>query len=169
MIFGPNLLKKSISGKKQENYRSLGGTGVDMSLLLLVSETKVLAIKVKHDFFKNILFPSTMINRSNCLQTFFEICLLKNFVIFTGKQLCWSLKACNFIKKRFQQRCFLMNIAKILWTALFIEQLPWLLVNWVEEIEWNIKKFEINETFKKEFCHLLRHLVAHSIAIILKR
>ena len=23
-----------------------------------------------------------------------------NFSIFTGKQLCWSLQACNFIKKR---------------------------------------------------------------------
>ena len=34
-----------------------------------------------------------------------------------------SLKACNFIKKRSQNRCFPVNIAKFLRTALFIEHL----------------------------------------------
>ena len=38
------------------------------------------------------------------------------------------LKVCNFIKKRLQHRCFLMNIAKILKTALLIEDLWWLQV-----------------------------------------
>ena len=33
--------------------------------------------------------------------------VFKNFAIFTGKHLPWSLKACNFIKKRLQRRCFL--------------------------------------------------------------
>ena len=41
---------------------------------------------------------------------------LKNFSIFTGKHLCWSLFAglqgCNFIKKRLQHRCFLVNISE---------------------------------------------------------
>ena len=31
--------------------------------------------------------------------------VLKNFTIFTGKHLCWSLFF-NFIKKRLQRRCF---------------------------------------------------------------
>ena len=31
--------------------------------------------------------------------------VLKNFAIFTGQHLCWSLFF-NFIKKRLQQRCF---------------------------------------------------------------
>ena len=43
----------------------------------------------------------------------------KNFAISTGKHLCWNLflinlQACNFIKKRFQHRCFPGNIAKFL-------------------------------------------------------
>ena len=46
--------------------------------------------------------------------------VLKNFAIFTGKHLCWSLfltrlQACNFIIKRpLQHRCFPVNIAKFL-------------------------------------------------------
>ena len=47
---------------------------------------------------------------------------LKNFAIFTGKQLRCSLflikvaglEACNFIKKRLQDRCFPVNIVKFL-------------------------------------------------------
>ena len=45
---------------------------------------------------------------------------LKNFAIFTGKHLCWSLffKVCNFIKKRLQHRCFPVDIAKYLTTPI---------------------------------------------------
>ena len=134
LIFGPNLLKKGTSGKKQKNCSSIEVRGpidktILISLLLLVAATKILAMKVKHDFFKNIFFPSTMINGSSCSQMFFKIGVLKKIVIFTGKQLCWSLNAFNFIKKRFQHWCFPVNIAKFLRTALFIKQLPWLLVN----------------------------------------
>ena len=39
-----------------------------------------------------------------------------------------GLKACNFIKKRLQHRCFPLNIAKFLKTAFFIEHLYWLLL-----------------------------------------
>ena len=40
--------------------------------------------------------------------------VLKNFVIFTGKHLCWGLfliklQACKFIKKRLQHWCFLLH------------------------------------------------------------
>ena len=57
--------------------------------------------------------------RNSRSQMYFKIGALRNFVIFKGKQLCWSvlnkipgLKACNFIKRRLQHRCFLMDIAK---------------------------------------------------------
>ena len=48
--------------------------------------------------------------------------VLNNFAIFTGKHLSWSLffkkivvlKACDFIKKRLQNRCFPVNIAQFL-------------------------------------------------------
>ena len=51
--------------------------------------------------------------------------VLKNFVNFTGKHLCWSLinkakglHAGNLIKKRLQHRCFLVNNAKFLRTPI---------------------------------------------------
>ena len=43
--------------------------------------------------------------------------VLKNFAIFTGKNLCWSpfagLQGFNFINKRHQQLCFPANIAEL--------------------------------------------------------
>ena len=35
---------------------------------------------------------------------------------------------CNFIKKRFQHRCFSVNIAKLFRAPFFIEHLQWLLL-----------------------------------------
>ena len=49
---------------------------------------------------------------------------LKNFTIFIGKHLCWSAhretqeNTCNLIKKKLQNRCFPMNIAKFLGTPI---------------------------------------------------
>ena len=58
---------------------------------------------------------------------FFKIGVPKNFVVFTEKQLCWSLflnkvaglKAYNFIKKRLQHTCFPVSIAKFLKTFFY--------------------------------------------------
>ena len=55
----------------------------------------------------------------------FKIGVLKNFAIFKGKHLCWSLflinlwifKACKFTRNRLQCRCFPVNIAKFLRTV----------------------------------------------------
>ena len=76
--------------------------------------------------------------KSSRSQVVFKIGILKNFAIFTGEHLCWtlflmrpetfSLKACNFIKKRLQHRYFLVNIVNFLRTAFFIEHLQWLLL-----------------------------------------
>ena len=73
---------------------------------------------------KNLSSPSEM---------FFEIGVLKNFAIFTGKHLCWSLfnkvagvRPATLLKERLHHRCFLMNIAKFLRTAFVIEHLWWL-------------------------------------------
>ena len=60
-------------------------------------------------------------------------CILKDFVIFRGKHLCWSLfftkilglKDCNFIKKRLQDRCFPANIAKFLRTPILKNIYKW--------------------------------------------
>ena len=47
--------------------------------------------------------------------------VLKNFTIFTGKHLCWSLFGVfgvNFIKKRLQHIYFPVNITKFLRTPI---------------------------------------------------
>ena len=59
-----------------------------------------------------------------------------NFTTFTGKQLSLEspfnkvagLKACNFIKKRLQHRCFLVKFAKFLRTLFFTKHLCQLLL-----------------------------------------
>ena len=55
---------------------------------------------------------------------FFEMGVLKNFAVFTGKPLCWSL----FLIKQQAFRCLPVNIAKSLRAALFTEHLRWLLL-----------------------------------------
>ena len=45
--------------------------------------------------------------------------VVKNFVIFTGKQLCWSLfliklQACKFVEKILQHWCFPLHVRKFL-------------------------------------------------------
>ena len=51
--------------------------------------------------------------------------VFKNYAPFSGKHLCWILFLIkiDFIKKRLQQRCFPMNIAKFLKNTLFEENL----------------------------------------------
>ena len=49
--------------------------------------------------------------------------VLKNFVIFTGKHLCWSLfliklQACKFSGKRLQHWCFPLHVKKFLRTPI---------------------------------------------------
>ena len=70
--------------------------------------------------------------RSNsCLQMISKTGVFKNFAIFTGKKLCWSLFFIKFqdwrltflFKKRLQRRCFSVDIASFLRTAFFFEDL----------------------------------------------
>ena len=51
------------------------------------------------------------------------------FKNFTGKHLCSGLRACNFIKKRFQHRCLPVKSAKFLRILFFTEHLQRLLLN----------------------------------------
>ena len=67
----------------------------------------------------NKLLRTKRIIRSSCSLMFFKIDVLKNFLTCKGKRQCWSLfsinlQACNFIKKRLQNRCYPANITKIL-------------------------------------------------------
>ena len=83
--------------------------------------------KINQGSQKSILFCSYRSSRS---EMFFKVGILKNFAIFTGEHLCWSLfnkvaglNACNFLKKRLQCKCFPVNIAKFFKTSFSIEQL----------------------------------------------
>ena len=58
---------------------------------------------------------------------FFKIGVLKNFINFTEKHMCWeSLKVCDFIEKRLQQNP--LKFAKFLRKPVFKEYLRWLLL-----------------------------------------
>ena len=58
--------------------------------------------------------------RSSRSQMFFKISILKNFAMFTGKHLCWSL----FLIKLQAFRFFLVNIAELLRTTFFYRTPP---------------------------------------------
>ena len=62
-------------------------------------------------------------SRSSRSQMFFKISFLKNFTMFTGKHLCWSL----FLVKlqSLQHGCFPVNTLKFLRTAFLIEHPRW--------------------------------------------
>ena len=69
-----------------------------------------------------ILRNSSTIFRSSHWRCSIKKAILKHFVIFTGKYLCWGLffnkvaghEACNFIKKRLQHRYFLAKNEKFI-------------------------------------------------------
>ena len=95
---------------------------------------------------------------------FFKIGVLTDFTIPHiespfNKVTC--LKACNFIKKRLQHRCFLVNITTFLRTHFLTEQLQWLLIlreeklkkvsksNFEEEMELSFKNDRYNHFGRK--------------------
>ena len=69
-----------------------------------------------------ILRNYSTIFRSSHWRSSIKKAILKHFVIFTGKHLCRDLffnkvaghQGCNFIKKRLQHRCYLVNIRKFI-------------------------------------------------------
>ena len=84
--------------------------------------------------FQQILIPDQfqcmdekrpLLFKSSRSQMFFKIVVLKMFVNFTGKHLCWRLfllkfqASCNRIKKRLQHRCFPVKFAKFFKTPFY--------------------------------------------------
>ena len=59
--------------------------------------------------------------RKSCSQVFFKIVVLKNFAIFTVKQLCWSvflskvtlIEQVTLSKKTIQHRCFPVHFTRL--------------------------------------------------------
>ena len=92
---------------------------------------------VTKNYFKMYQFKRWHLNVSNRSEIFqkthvlVKIVVLKNFSIFTGKHLCWSLflmkshRPVTLLKERFQHMCFLVNMVKFSRTASFIEHLRW--------------------------------------------
>ena len=63
--------------------------------------------------------------RSNHQRSSIKKDALKDFALFTGKHL----KACSFISKRAQHKCFPVNIAKFLRPPIFKNICEWLLLH----------------------------------------
>ena len=83
----------------------------------------------------------TMNNKKQSPEVFYKKVVLKNFSIFTGKYLCLSLFliklrtfGSNFVKKRFQHRCFSVNIEKFLKTVILEKICERLLLKMSSEI-----------------------------------
>ena len=68
--------------------------------------------------FETVIFPEYLRLIAVIKSSQQKCSVLKNFAIFTRKHLCWSPQACNFIKKKLQYRCFVVNITKILRTPI---------------------------------------------------
>ena len=64
-------------------------------------------------------FIEHVIIRSSLSQMFFKINILKNFAILAGKQLSWSFILIKLQTVWLQHRCFLVNNAKLLSSAIF--------------------------------------------------
>ena len=74
--------------------------------------------------------------KSSSSQMFFKIGVLKNFAIFTGKHLCWSLfnkvagwEACNFFEKETPTHVSSCEYCKVFKNSFFTEHLQCLLLN----------------------------------------
>ena len=74
-----------------------------------------------------VLFVPVGKHSNSRSQMFCKVDALKIFAIFTGKHLGWRFILINFIKKRHQQRCFPVNVAKCLSTAFYIEHIPFII------------------------------------------
>ena len=67
---------------------------------------------IRKKFMKIVPVSLLLTLRSSCWCSVKKL-VLKNFAIFTGKHLCWSISLIK-LKKTIQHRCFPVNIAKIL-------------------------------------------------------
>ena len=63
---------------------------------------------------QKILSSHKICGKYNEREVFYKKAVVKHFIIFAGKHLCWSLFLIKFIKKNFQYRCFPVNMAKLL-------------------------------------------------------
>ena len=77
-------------------------------------------------------------NQKQPPEVFYKKAVLKNFVLFTGKHLCWSLffnkvaglrRPAMLLKKKLQHRCFRVNNAKFLKTLILKSVCERLLLN----------------------------------------
>ena len=71
------------------------------------------------------IFLENFRNRSSCPQMFFNGSALKNFTIFPGKHLCWSL----FLIRKPRTQVFYCESFEILKNTSFTEQLRWLILH----------------------------------------
>ena len=93
----------------------------------------ILSLKFGSSYFSEYLWliAGTKSSHRRC---YIKNHVLRNFAIFTGKHLCWSLfliklQTCIFIKKRLlQHRCFSANIMNFSRTPILKNIRKWLLL-----------------------------------------
>ena len=83
--------------------------------------------KFIHSFQATVNFSGKC--RSSRSQMIFEIAVLKNFVVFTGKHLCWSpFRPATLLKKESPTQVFSCEYCEIFKNSFLIEQVRWLLL-----------------------------------------
>ena len=100
-----------------------------MSDSSLLSSEASLSSSDSLDSFSN--FDKLKPYRSSSLEVFCKKGVLRNFIKFTGKQLCQSLffnkiaglSPATLLKKRLWHRCFPVNVVKFLGALFFVERL----------------------------------------------
>ena len=91
-----------------------------------ISEIWVFDLPFFH--FAKKFFFNILTYRNSRSQMFFKIVVLKNFAIFTGKHLCWSLflhcKACNVIKKETPKQVLSCEYCEVFKNSFFYRTPP---------------------------------------------
>ena len=98
--------------------------------------TQLIHIPIKHLKLSEQVFSLFQYSERAFLQIFYKTGIFKNFAKFIGKHLRCSLSliklqafCCNFIKKRLQHSCLLVNFEKFLKGAFLQNTSGWLILN----------------------------------------
>ena len=108
--------------------------------------------------FYTVLLKKRQLNdQKKTPEVFCKKAILKYFVIFTGKHLCWSLFLIMFIKKRLQHRCFLWILQN---TAPILKNIcEWLLVNDGNSLSWIKSSKPIIAQYDAQLRHIKRLII----------
>ena len=118
-----NLIGQNSSGGNLPEGNLIGGNWTEgnfpctilLAVIILINTIFIYSIFSSYSTNSKSIIVSTMIKSTSYYwtsrsQMFLEISVLKNFAMSKTSVLKSRFKACNFIKKRLQHRCFPINI-----------------------------------------------------------